>query len=941
MPNPRLLSFDQIGEIYAAAVEAGLDKHRDSLLAGLDPYLTAGMSSAGAPGAQLLTDLNTLNGERLADGSAPLTTWLKNAKRLAGGVVEANVFERMLQAIPDEPGNRQRHVVHNIPCRPNTQFVGRSDLLARLRELLAGSKPPAVSLCGLPGMGKTQIALAYAHEHLDARKTVLWVNAKGPELTARFAALATTLGLPRPPMELVTETAAAVRAALERGGPHLLVLDNVDDRTCYLRHLPRVGNTRVLITTRRTDLDGTLYINVEPLSKDVALALLLGTERFDDRERAAANELAEALGYLTFALMVASHLLAKRVRTPSTLLADLRSKDASPWLDRPEFDVVYSNDQSISRLIDASVGQLDQASPLDRFALQVLLVAGWFAPMRIHGDLLLDAARRAVQPADAGESFSEALERLLDLGLVRYDAPFVVFHRLIQRYARDRDHKVQNGTAERAANDALANLVRRIPSDPLSLLQLAPHRPHIEHTVERLVSAAPVQPESIEMTLRLVQHLLVIGEYARAAELARLAAKGADATPLLGELLHEQARALERQWKHDDALALYRRALAIKEATLGDAHWKLSCTLGAMGQVLCYEGRYTEALPLFERAERIVNATPDMPRREVAEVDILAGRAHILREDYGRAIAHLSRALGLLTSEYGDTERPELSHALHAYGRALAGQGRYPEAIDALEKALRDNERLLGLCHAETARNRHALGWALMAQGKYADAREAFERALAIKRQLAINEATPGTDGPETARTLHALGWVAIYQGRLEEAVTHLEAARAIQTRTLKPNNAYAASTQYALGWAFAQRGELARGHELLQGALAALRGEPGMDAETEPLVARVLQALAWVLARRGQPEEGLRAIDRAVAIADRTLGAEHDQTLQMRFERGRLRLEAGDAAGADEMRSAASGLALKLGDEHPVVLGLRSPPSLEIAGSSGPATIT
>ena len=83
----------------------------------------------------------------------------------------------------------------NIPYPPNPYFTGREELLSRLEAMLktrqtaALSQPQAIS--GLGGIGKTQIALAYAYNHLQDYQAILWSRADTTEaLISGFAQFA-------------------------------------------------------------------------------------------------------------------------------------------------------------------------------------------------------------------------------------------------------------------------------------------------------------------------------------------------------------------------------------------------------------------------------------------------------------------------------------------------------------------------------------------------------------------------------------------------------------------------------------------------------------------------------------------------------------------------------------------------------------------------------
>ena len=75
---------------------------------------------------------------------------------------------------------------HMLPVAPNRRFFGRKQVLAQIEERLAPSSNQqglrSLAIYGLGGVGKTQIALAYAHSKVEQLDAVFWVLAED-ELT--------------------------------------------------------------------------------------------------------------------------------------------------------------------------------------------------------------------------------------------------------------------------------------------------------------------------------------------------------------------------------------------------------------------------------------------------------------------------------------------------------------------------------------------------------------------------------------------------------------------------------------------------------------------------------------------------------------------------------------------------------------------------------------
>ena len=91
---------------------------------------------------------------------------------------------------------------HNLPRKRNPLFQGRERLMVHLTGLLEPSKTPtdltSIVLCGMGGIGKTEIALHYAWSTIDSYDVVLWISAESSiKLAESYGALAHRLGAPQ------------------------------------------------------------------------------------------------------------------------------------------------------------------------------------------------------------------------------------------------------------------------------------------------------------------------------------------------------------------------------------------------------------------------------------------------------------------------------------------------------------------------------------------------------------------------------------------------------------------------------------------------------------------------------------------------------------------------------------------------------------------------
>jgi DNA-binding SARP family transcriptional activator len=199
-------------------------------------------------------------------------------------------------------------------------FTGRQRVLRQLDGLLPSRGPAVaiVTIAGTPGVGKTALAVHWAHRVRDRfGDGQLYVNLRGHavgEPVRAIDALARflhALGVPAEQVPTDVEEAAALYRSVLADRRMLVLLDNAHHPDQVRPLLPGAPGCLVLVTSRDalTGLvarDGARGVRLDVLGVDEARALLvhlLGAERVQ-AEAAAVTELAELCARLPLALRI-------------------------------------------------------------------------------------------------------------------------------------------------------------------------------------------------------------------------------------------------------------------------------------------------------------------------------------------------------------------------------------------------------------------------------------------------------------------------------------------------------------------------------------------------------------------------------------------------------------------------------------------------------------
>ncbi|MEU3215196.1 BTAD domain-containing putative transcriptional regulator [Streptomyces sp. NPDC006971] len=543
-------------------------------------------------------------------------------------------------------------------------FQGRAAELAALGQAAAGEAPVCL-VTGPAGVGKTALALHWAHRNAaafpDGR---LFADLRGFSDTGEPAAVEVlrefllALGVaPRRVPESVTAAAALFRSLTDRRRL-LVLLDNARDSASVRPLLPG-GADCVTLVTSRNRLEGLIASDaarpvpvdvLEPQDGTALLAGVLGEERVL-AEPVAARRLAELCGGLPLALRVTAARLAGR---PHWTLAGLADELAD---ERSRLTYLDVDDTGVPAALRLTVQQLSPD------AVHQFTRLGHHPGS--HFDPYTAAALAGTDPVTA----AAALERLATAHLVTETTPgHWILHDLVRLYAR--------GLDPASADEALRDVLDHYIATALAAAD----------TAEPGGEPCFVVPEDFRAPA-------AVRDFAdRATAMRWLAAERDDlalaAVAARTAGLHDRAwRIILLQWPQvvwrvrDNWSPLLE--LALGSARAEKDPYAESRVLNLLGWVLTEEGRTAEAIALLERSPGLARQAGD----RLGEATALVNLAVVQAEDGGldAALEDCARAVELAREE-GDAHTEML--ALQHLARMQLTANRPQDAVDSARAAL-------------------------------------------------------------------------------------------------------------------------------------------------------------------------------------------------------------------------------------------------------------
>lgn len=791
-------------------------------------------------------------------------------------VLEASDLDVALQPMPPRtPEEIARAALSAAPVE--SHFVARGTELADLSSRWRVGEQ-VVLLHGLPGAGKSTLAAAAARRAEDAFPDgVLYLDMRGLEDVALGTDLALdqlldALGVPAEPRPPESEQKSRLLHTALRDRRSLLVLDDVRDERQVRPLVLRSDGCSTLITSRSPlpALEDIARLDVGAFGPEDGVRLLkrlAGGERIE-AEPEQAQRLVELCGGLPLAIRITGGRLAIRPEWSVQRCADLLTDER----------------QRLERL---NLGDLDVRAS---FELSYrLLEDGEQRALRHVGLLHAPAVAAASVSAAIGGQAEDALEMLVDAGLLTLQQERYQVHELIRLFAREllSDDERRNGLT-RLGEFYVAEVDRHVTGlrtgvGPGALRWATSERSVLEHLPTDLAEAG--RPDLVvDLVLAvgpLYEPLRALSAWERALRTGLEAAPEGDGDGAALKMEHNLAVVLGKLGQEHESQQLLER-VRDKGRAAGDVRVEAQA-LAQLGQIAKQGGRPEDAVELLEAS----SAAYRRANERHGEAQALGDLANAL-DDLG----HHEEALNLhwdvarRFKELGDrySEGLEFGNA----GIALQRLDRLTQAEEAHRVSLAAFESVGAEIPGAVATRR--LAEVLWVLGDHAAAEQLFADAIETL------EAAEAETTHELAESLAARESCFALAGHLDEALA--DALRAEQLYAASGDRRAEAFERARIGYLRGELGEegatsdWARAEELFSET-----GDRPSGPRAHGLSQQALEAL--------QQRDTASALDLWKRACDmyQLAGLGWAAALDLHFAAPMVE-EAGDPAGAQELRA-------------------------------------
>lgn len=638
--------------------------------------------------------------------------------------------------------NPQNRVVHIPFNQKGAQVVGRAENLKNVREKLLQGVPTnigqAVSIQGLGGLGKTQLAVEYAYEYeKEYLNGVIWLTVD-QDIDKQLVEVCDAGEWVAPRSEIKVKLDIA-RHRLKTITDCLIVLDNVKDFDEKIKeYLPAPRKDIHILATSRKLLYGFEPFALEFLTPEQAVQMLeqeSHRKASDENEKATIMKIAEEVDFLPLALEHIGgflHYLPKY--SWEKFLLFLRDNPRKAFEGKFLEGSFTEHKIDVYRTLKVSESILNE-EPLLRDVLDLLT---WSGSSAMGVDLMCRLLDKKDYELEKALSLGETL-RLLSKSLERNA---YAFHRLVAEVRKEDIPLAKRVDWISNICQLLGDWFQDIRDDFFN--KLPEYEAELEHLLTWQQYAKDFSPANASRLLWLQVYLPYYrGEYKTAIKIVANALEiykytKTENQEILANLYNDFGSLSGELGNYQEQFDNHKKSLEIRLDLFGEKHADTASSFNNIGLAYGNLGKYQKQFDNYKKSLDIRLELYGEKHLETASSFHNIGAAYRDLGKYQEQFDNYKKSLEICLELYGEIH-PSTASFFNSVGGAYRDLGKDEEGFDYLKKSLDIRLELYGENHPKTANSLYNLSFYYQEQNNYETAIEYAEKSFVIHRNILGN----------------------------------------------------------------------------------------------------------------------------------------------------------------------------------------------------------
>ncbi|XP_077297560.1 uncharacterized protein LOC143919223 [Arctopsyche grandis] len=335
--------------------------------------------------------------------------------------------------------NQWEEVKFNVK-QPVTSFMGRDDELEALHKSIQRGttvKSQTRVICGLPGMGKTELIRGYIQRYGHRfENKVLWIDAKSHQsIEDSFRRVAEMLKIQTLKSDGQSENIRKIVAEVYRefeSKKCLIAFDDVSSPELIYPFMPKQTSSDnfpfIIITSPNSKWDIEQKTDLNVLTEQNALMLMQSQLSIGDSvDLKYIQQLTNILEYFPLAIQQVAAYVVKEFRNDSEFRIEHYIENFSEYAKQSlEFNI-SSYEKTTYVSFQTIINSIEKFNHIGAKAFDVLSILSFMCPNKIDAKWLSTYSKM-----DLGEIF----QLLKDYSLIRIEAGMISIHKLVQMVTR-------------------------------------------------------------------------------------------------------------------------------------------------------------------------------------------------------------------------------------------------------------------------------------------------------------------------------------------------------------------------------------------------------------------------------------------------------------------------------------------------------------------------